>query len=129
MRCAAFSLLALLFVTTSFGCHRLNRRAAQGENPYACADGGQVEAPYAFSDECADCQTDGEYACADGSCRSGRSRGLMQAIGQAFHRHGRRHHPQAPVGGPPVGTVTYPYYTVRGPRDFLANDPPNIGPY
>ena len=33
------------------------------------------------------------------------------------------------MGGPPVGTVTYPYYTVRGPRDFLANDPPSIGPY
>jgi hypothetical protein len=32
------------------------------------------------------------------------------------------------VAGPPVGTVVYPYYTVRGPRDFLAKDPPSIGP-
>ena len=24
-------------------------------------------------------------------------------------------------------TVGYPYYTVRGPRDFLANNPPTIG--
>jgi hypothetical protein len=32
------------------------------------------------------------------------------------------------VSGPPVGTVVYPYYTVRGPRDFLAKDPPSIGP-
>ena len=31
-------------------------------------------------------------------------------------------------GGPPVGAVTYPYYTVRGPRDFLARNPPSIGP-
>jgi hypothetical protein len=30
--------------------------------------------------------------------------------------------------GPPVGAVTYPYYTIRGPRDFLAKNPPSIGP-
>jgi len=30
--------------------------------------------------------------------------------------------------GMPSGTVTYPYYTVRGPRDFLVSDPPSIGP-
>jgi hypothetical protein len=31
--------------------------------------------------------------------------------------------------GPPVAQVAYPYYTVRGPRDFLRNNPPTIGPY
>jgi len=25
-------------------------------------------------------------------------------------------------------TVTYPYYTTRGPRDFLARNPQSIGP-
>lgn len=25
-------------------------------------------------------------------------------------------------------TVTYPYYTLRGPRDFLAENPRGIGP-
>jgi hypothetical protein len=30
--------------------------------------------------------------------------------------------------GPPTGAVTYPYYTVRGPRDFLAEDMPSLGP-
>ena len=30
--------------------------------------------------------------------------------------------------GPPAGAVTYPYYTVRGPRDFLAQNPRSIGP-
>lgn len=30
--------------------------------------------------------------------------------------------------GPPTGAVTYPYYTVRGPRDFLAQDPRPTGP-
>jgi hypothetical protein len=31
--------------------------------------------------------------------------------------------------GPPTGQVAYPYYTTRGPRDFLMNNPPSIGPY
>ncbi|MEN1678004.1 MAG: hypothetical protein AAGJ46_00315 [Planctomycetota bacterium] len=30
--------------------------------------------------------------------------------------------------GPPVGAVAYPYYTTRGPRDFLAKNPMPIGP-
>ncbi len=30
--------------------------------------------------------------------------------------------------GEPTGAVAYPYYTNRGPRDFLANDPQSIGP-
>ncbi len=29
--------------------------------------------------------------------------------------------------GPPTGQVAYPYYTVRGPRDFLQSNPPSIG--
>ena len=32
------------------------------------------------------------------------------------------------AAGPPTGTITYPYYTVRAPRDFLAPNPPSIGP-
>jgi len=31
--------------------------------------------------------------------------------------------------GPPVAQVAYPYYTVRGPRDFLLDNPPPLGPY
>ena len=30
--------------------------------------------------------------------------------------------------GPLTGAVAYPYYTLRGPRDFLARDPASIGP-
>jgi hypothetical protein len=29
--------------------------------------------------------------------------------------------------GPPTAAVAYPYYTVRGPRDFLIDNPPSIG--
>jgi hypothetical protein len=31
--------------------------------------------------------------------------------------------------GPPTGNTAYPYYTLRGPRDYLLNNPPSIGPY
>ncbi len=31
-------------------------------------------------------------------------------------------------GGPAAGAVTYPYYTLRGPRDFLACHPRGVGP-
>lgn len=30
--------------------------------------------------------------------------------------------------GPPCGQITYPYYTTRGPRDFLMKNPRPIGP-
>jgi len=30
--------------------------------------------------------------------------------------------------GPQTGAITYPYYTLRGPRDFLVRNPPSIGP-
>jgi hypothetical protein len=32
------------------------------------------------------------------------------------------------AAGPPTGGVTYPYYTNRGPRDHLADNPRGIGP-
>ena len=31
--------------------------------------------------------------------------------------------------GPPVAQTAYPYYTLRGPRDFLLANPPSIGGY
>ena len=42
------------------------------------------------------------------------------------HHHASREY----VGpaGPPSAQVGYPYYTTRGPRDFLLDNPPSIGP-
>ena len=37
-------------------------------------------------------------------------------------------HQQAIAPGPAAPTYGYPYYTVRGPRDFLVDNPPSIGP-
>ncbi len=36
--------------------------------------------------------------------------------------------PLEPAPGMSAGAVAYPYYTTRGPRDFLSNQPPSIGP-
>lgn len=33
----------------------------------------------------------------------------------------------AGASGPATAQVAYPYYTTRGPRDFLLNNPPTIG--
>jgi hypothetical protein len=49
------------------------------------------------------------------------------------HRHGRGGFGDGdlvlqPAPNGPVGAVAYPYYTHRGPRDFLVNNPPSIGP-
>lgn len=43
------------------------------------------------------------------------------------HRAGQALNSQQFTPGPPTGQTAYPYYTVRGPRDFLMNDPPTIG--
>lgn len=39
-----------------------------------------------------------------------------------------KHQQQMGPPGPPTPTYGYPYYTIRGPRDFLVDNPPSIGP-
>jgi hypothetical protein len=78
------------------------------------------------------------------SCKPGYAGGFGHGYGyghgfpghHAFHQGGSMlpgggiHYrpPTEPAGGP-VGTYAYPYYTIRGPRDFLMANPPSIGPY
>jgi len=51
--------------------------------------------------------------------------------GGAHHTPGYPHHhfSRSYIGpqGPPTPQVAYPYYTTRGPRDFLLDNPPSIG--
>ena len=63
--------------------------------------------------------------------------GLLSGVKGSLAEQARKNHygPQAhygaqpgPANGPPAPTVSYPYYTTRGPRDFLAARPPSIGP-
>ena len=64
--------------------------------------------------QCSDCPDTCQScdSCADPGCRGG-CRGAAA---------------QAADAGPATGAVTYPYYTNRGPRDFLARNPRSIGP-
>ena len=60
----------------------------------------------------------------DCHCKSCLQSGISHVIDCSCGRDNRYNF--AP--GPPVGQVAYPYYTVRGPRDFLLANPPTIGP-
>ena len=84
------------------------------------------------------CDTFAASSCAGGSCHASvpakASQG-NQPTGVLASMHGRHHRgpqshtgPLGPSMGPHAPTVAYPYYTTRGPRDFLATDPASIGP-
>jgi hypothetical protein len=81
----------------------------------------------------------GGGGCGDGSCGGGcgcgpRAYGGCNApygngccAGPGCCASGDQHYTFNP--GPPVGQTAYPYYTTRGPRDFLEKNPAPIGPY
>ena len=54
--------------------------------------------------------------------------GQMEKVRGCRRARGAADDPGGYVSGPPIGQVTYPYYTLRGPRDFLDRNPPSIGP-
>lgn len=151
-------LLCLVVVAaSSSGCSIVDRLfLLNADGPYAqqagmrggrgCGDG-------CVDGACADCEsgvcpTGGceSGVCPTGGCRSNRCNDC--ADGSCHGRHvGRygglaKHHltPEEKMAlecsdygatqpaGPPSGAVAYPYYTTRGPRDFLAKCPPSIGP-
>ena len=78
------------------------------------------------------CRNFDNAVCGPG-CRGGHGLFGHRGCGILGHRHGcgcgaRGVDDGAYAGGPPTGQVTYPYYTNRGPRDFLAENPRGIGP-
>ena len=66
---------------------------------------------------------DGNGSCDDGSC--GRC-GLCARMRGRLGGHGAGAADMGPPG-PMTPQYTYPYYTTRGPRDFLLDNPPTIG--
>jgi hypothetical protein len=71
------------------------------------------------------CPTEGACPGEDGCRRCGLFGGLC-----GLHRHrgdGNGENANA-GGGPQGGAVAYPYYNLRGPRDFLVRNPQSIGP-
>jgi hypothetical protein len=124
MKRVMFSALALVVVAALCGCRACHR----GQNSCACMGDGSAPAVEGcvgqdgqVSDNCDDpngcarrhiCPLCHGHGC--GRCRGQGADGAEAA--------------DAAAAGPPAGAVTYPYYTVRGPRDFLMKNPPSIGP-
>lgn len=76
---------------------------------------------------CEACGEAGYETCGEAGCGicGGLKAGLSGLLG-CFRCGG--HGEEAFTPGPPTGAITYPYYTNRGARDFLAESPPSIGP-
>lgn len=115
----AFCLLVLLAAVGGTGCAGNGQNCASGN----CGPGGPGGGG-------------GGHTCG--------KRGLLESLSGGMHGGGAAcaacagggggygGEPQAmPMQAPPnsPGAVAYPYYTNRGPRDFLQANPPSIGPY
>jgi len=124
--CSIIDRLFLLNADGPYANHRMHGGACQDG---ACEDGACQQG--ACGPE--GCPTGGCQTCQDGTCRTphvGRYGGLAKHHLSPEERaavEGSDYGAIAPAG-PPTGAVAYPYYTTRGPRDFLAKNPPSIGP-
>ena len=112
MKRAIFSCLTVVILAGLAGCI-----TQHGRRPTACMSGSCAQAP----ETCQSCEPG---ASCDDPCDECECRGHGCHL---CRRAGRGEVAEAPAG-PAVGGVTYPYYTNRGPRDFLAKNPPSIGP-
>ncbi|HYW80060.1 MAG TPA: hypothetical protein VE890_10815 [Thermoguttaceae bacterium] len=100
-------LLAVVVLAGLSGC-----RSHCGQGLTGCLSGSCAAAPENCS-SCSSCDT-GPVGC--NTCGG---QGCQSCLG------GRG---QACAPGPQMGAISYPYYTVRGPRDILARNPQSIGP-
>jgi hypothetical protein len=101
------------------GCESCSDGVCQDCGGAGCENCGPAGCEPGAMAGCEACGGAGCEACCGAAC--GRC-GLLGCAGCA----GPRAEQFTP--GPPTGTITYPYYTNRGPRDFLAKNPPSIGP-
>ena len=130
--------LVAAVIGTSSGCSIIDRLfLLNTDGPYAhqaragghCRDGACEPGP------CEDggCPTGGCRECQGNACRprhGGRYGGLAKHHLSPEEKAALAGSDYGALGpaGPPTGGVAYPYYTTRGPRDFLAKNPPSIGP-
>ena len=143
--------VAVVVTAMSTGCSIVDRLfLLNADGPYANAAGQAGGCRDCETGGCRDCETgdcqDCETGCPDGRCGVGGCRDCAQGACHAPHtgRYGglAKHHLSGEEkamlqasnygavtpAGPPTGAVAYPYYTTRGPRDFLAKCPPSVGP-
>ncbi len=112
MKSAFFSLLVIGLLCSS-GCYRnlACKSCQQSETAGVVAPGGVTPASFGVAE------------------------GEGRMVGRGARGQGG-YVPQLPPGyeqamqgpaGPPTAAYAYPYYTIRGPRDFLMKNPPTIG--
>jgi hypothetical protein len=110
--------LAVVAAMLSFnsGCYLL-------DHIFSCHHGcGTWHGGSTDCDSCGGCDTCGHDNC-DGGCATGGC-GSCGGSGCASCGGGYANGPDDSMGG----IVSYPYYTTRGPRDYLAKSPRSIGP-
>ncbi len=111
MKRIMFAMLAVTALAASSGCCCLERWWCR---PWGCNSGN-----YAGGGCC-------DSGCGGGGCGCG---GGGMGPGSYAARPPRNSAGQPAFDdGSPSGQVAYPYYTNRGPRDFLARNPQSIGP-
>jgi hypothetical protein len=124
MKRAMFSVMTLIVLAGLTGCSSQPGRRAMMASDEACNSG---QCANATADGC----QSGGAAC-ESPCENGRVP-LRDRLGGLCHKgrtnnEGGEEASEAPAAGPATGAVTYPYYTIRGPRDFYAKNPRSIGP-
>ncbi len=131
---ACFLAIAAVLVISGAGCRSMN--LAKG-----CGCGGHDQCGGGCDAGSCSQGVGGHSECGNGICRHGHrghghlghGGGLLGhggAGGHGGHLLGGHHHlAREYMGppGPPTAQVAYPYYTTRGPRDFLLDNPPSIG--
>lgn len=115
------SLLACCLVAATSGCAMFGKsKCGSGCSNGACVSGNCCE----DASGCGKGTCDG--ACGVPGCDGLSGRGLLPKLVANGRNHCAGGNGQVPPG-PTMGAVTYPYYTTRGPRDFLLGNPPSIG--
>ncbi len=125
MKHAILLLLAVGLAAGLAGCCWSHGPCGTSCLPASCANAPET---------CGSCGSGGCESCGGAgcqSCNSDANAGLGGLLGMGGPcdpggRASRAREAYAP--GPATGAITYPYYTVRGPRDFLARSPQSIGP-
>jgi hypothetical protein len=145
MKRASGLLLAVAVIGMSSGCSIIDRLfLLNTDGPHghharhggACQDGACENGQCAVGGPCESCGPGGCQPgcrdCASGNCQThvGRYGGLAKHHLTPAERAAlaASDYGATQPAGPPTGAVAYPYYTTRGPRDFLAKKPPSIGP-
>ena len=123
MKRPMFSVLTVIVLAGLTGCmtHPWRR-------PCSCTSGACAQAPA----NCQSCEAKCG-ACNGTACDNGNSDDCAAAKKHCCCLFGKRApaappEAQAAEPGPATGAIAYPYYTTRGPRDFLAKNPQSIGP-